>query len=61
LQWGANAITAKLTYDSKVDLVPLLSALFTPMARRAALLLAGSGVDVLDVRAGAAPWSIALA
>ncbi len=43
------------------DLVPLLSALFTPAARRAAQLLAGSGVDVLDVGAGAAPWSIALA
>jgi SAM-dependent methyltransferase len=43
------------------DLVPLLSALFTPAARRAAQLLAGSGVDVLDVGAGAAPWSIAMA
>jgi len=43
------------------DLVPLLSALFTPAARRAAQLLAGSGVDVLDVGAGAAPWSIAAA
>jgi SAM-dependent methyltransferase len=43
------------------DVVPLLSALFTPAARRAAQLLAGSGVDVLDVGAGAAPWSIALA
>jgi ubiquinone/menaquinone biosynthesis C-methylase UbiE len=43
------------------DLVPLLSALFTPAARRAAQLLAGSGVDVLDVGAGAAPWSIAVA
>jgi ubiquinone/menaquinone biosynthesis C-methylase UbiE len=43
------------------DLVPLLSALFTPAARRAAQLLAGTGVDVLDVGAGAAPWSIAVA
>jgi 2-polyprenyl-3-methyl-5-hydroxy-6-metoxy-1,4-benzoquinol methylase len=53
--------TAYGAADLYPDVVPLLSALFTPAARRAAQLLAGSGVDVLDVGAGAAPWSIALA
>jgi 2-polyprenyl-3-methyl-5-hydroxy-6-metoxy-1,4-benzoquinol methylase len=43
------------------DIVPSLSALVAPATRRAARLLTGSGVDVLDVGAGAAPWSIPLA
>jgi SAM-dependent methyltransferase len=53
-----NAQGAAVLYP---DVVPLLSALFAPAARRAAQLLAGCGVDVLDVGAGAAPWSIGLA
>ena len=57
----ARADTAAGASDLYPDLVPLLSVLFTPAARRAAQLLAGCGVDVLDVGAGAAPWSIALA
>jgi ubiquinone/menaquinone biosynthesis C-methylase UbiE len=57
----ARADTAEGASDLYPDLVPLLSVLFTPAARRAAQLLAGCGVDVLDVGAGAAPWSIALA
>jgi hypothetical protein len=43
------------------DVVPLLSALFAPVALRAARLLTGRFGNVLDVGAGAAPWSIALA
>lgn len=43
------------------DLVPSLSALFAPVTQRTAQLLAGGGPEVLDVGAGAAPWSIALA
>jgi ubiquinone/menaquinone biosynthesis C-methylase UbiE len=57
----ARADTAEGASELYPDLVPLLSVLFTPAARRAAQLLAGCGVDVLDVGAGAAPWSIALA
>jgi SAM-dependent methyltransferase len=57
----ARMDTAHGAADLYPDIVPLLSTLFTPVARRAAQLLAGSGVDVLDVGAGAAPWSIALA
>jgi SAM-dependent methyltransferase len=43
------------------ELVPLLADLFAPAAHRAAGLLACAGPRVLDVGAGAAPWSIALA
>lgn len=57
----ARADTAEGASDLYPQLVPLLSALFTPAAQRAAQLLAGLGVDVLDVGAGSAPWSIALA
>jgi ubiquinone/menaquinone biosynthesis C-methylase UbiE len=57
----AEADTAEGAAGLYPDLVPLLSALFAPVVRRAAQLLAGSGVDVLDVGAGAAPWTIALA
>jgi 2-polyprenyl-3-methyl-5-hydroxy-6-metoxy-1,4-benzoquinol methylase len=57
----ARADTAEGASDLYPELVPLLSVLFTPAAQCAAQLLAGSGVDVLDVGAGAAPWSIALA
>jgi hypothetical protein len=43
------------------DLVPLLSRLLSPAVRRATELLAPVHGEVLDVGAGAAPWSIALA
>jgi ubiquinone/menaquinone biosynthesis C-methylase UbiE len=57
----SRADTAEGASDLYPEVVSLLSALLTPAARRAAQLLAGCGVDVLDVGAGAAPWSIALA
>lgn len=43
------------------DVVPLLSRLFATAARRAAQCLAPVQGEVLDVGAGAAPWSIAVA
>jgi SAM-dependent methyltransferase len=42
-------------------LVPLLSAWFTPAAARLADLLSPLSGEVLDIGAGAAPWSIAIA
>lgn len=42
-------------------LAPLLGELFEPAAGRAARLLASTGPRILDVGAGAAPWSRALA
>jgi SAM-dependent methyltransferase len=42
-------------------LVPLLGELFAPAAQRAADFLAATGPRILDVGAGAAPWSLALA
>jgi ubiquinone/menaquinone biosynthesis C-methylase UbiE len=57
----ARADTTEGASDLYPEVVSLLSVAFTPAAQRAAQLLAGSGVDVLDVGAGAAPWSIALA
>ena len=56
-----RADTAVGASDLYPDCLPVLSAMFTPAASRAAQLLAGCGADVLDVGAGAAPWSIALA
>ncbi|MGH3814889.1 MAG: methyltransferase [Pseudonocardiaceae bacterium] len=47
--------------DLYPETVPLLAQLFAPAVRRAAQLLAPLRGDVLDVGAGAAPWSIALA
>jgi SAM-dependent methyltransferase len=41
--------------------VGYLGELFAPAAARAAELLAGSGPRILDVGAGAAPWSLAIA
>jgi SAM-dependent methyltransferase len=41
--------------------VSFLAELFAPAAARAAERLAGSGPRVLDVGAGAAPWSLAIA
>jgi len=43
------------------DVVAALSQLCVPAAKRAAKLLAPVSGDVLDVGAGAAPWSIPLA
>jgi SAM-dependent methyltransferase len=57
----ARAHTAAGAADLYPDLVPSLSALVAPVTQRTARLLAGAGPDVLDVGAGAAPWSIALA
>jgi hypothetical protein len=56
-----RADTAVGASDLYPDCLPVLSAMFTPAATRAAQLLAGCGADVLDVGAGAAPWSMALA
>ena len=56
-----RADTAEGASDLYPDFLPVLSAMFTPAARRAAQLLSGCGTDVLDVGAGEAPWSIALA
>jgi SAM-dependent methyltransferase len=56
-----RADTAEGASDLYPDFLPVLSAMFTPAAHRAARLLAGRGADVLDVGAGSAPWSIALA
>ena len=43
------------------NVVPFLGALFAPAAERVAERLAAPGLRVLDVGAGAAPWSLALA
>lgn len=43
------------------EVVPMLSTLLAPAGRRAAELLTPVGGEVLDVGAGAAPWSITLA
>jgi len=56
-----RADSAQGASDLYPSLLPVLSAMFTPAARRAAQLLDGHGADVLDVGAGAATWSIALA
>jgi hypothetical protein len=56
-----RADTAVGASDLYPDCLPVLSAMFTPAASRAAQLLGDCGADVLDVGAGAAPWSIALA
>jgi SAM-dependent methyltransferase len=56
-----RADIAKGASDFYPSVLPVLSAMFTPAARQAAQLLAGCGADVLDIGAGAATWSIALA
>jgi ubiquinone/menaquinone biosynthesis C-methylase UbiE len=56
-----RADTAEGASDLYPDFLPVLSAIFTPAARRATQLLSGCGTDVLDVGAGEAPSSIALA
>lgn len=58
---GVRADTAEGASDLYPDFLPVLSLMFTPAARRAAQLLSGCGTDVLDIGAGEAPWSIALA
>ncbi len=47
--------------DLYPGIVPLLAQLFVPAVRRAVEILAPVRGDVLDVGAGAAPWSIAFA
>jgi SAM-dependent methyltransferase len=56
-----RADTAEGASDLYPNVLPVLSTMFTPAARRTAQLLAGRVADVLDVGAGAATWSIALA
>jgi SAM-dependent methyltransferase len=59
LREGGNTVTgAELLYPG---LVRQLGALFAESAQQAAAVLAEPGLRVLDVAAGAAPWSIALA
>ena len=43
------------------DVVPLLSTMLTSAAKEAAECLTAPGLRILDVGAGAAPWSLALA
>ena len=51
----ARADTTEGASDLYPEVVSLLSVAFTPAAQRAAQLLAGSGVDVLDVGARRLP------
>jgi SAM-dependent methyltransferase len=55
------ADTAAGAADLYPEVVPLLAKLVAPAAARAAELLTPVRGEVLDVGAGAAPWSIALA
>jgi SAM-dependent methyltransferase len=55
---GDTVAGAELLYPS---LVRHLGSLFAGSAERAAVVLAEPGLRVLDVAAGAAPWTIALA
>lgn len=57
-QGGDTVAGAESLYPS---LVPQLGEMFAESAERAAEFLTGLGQQVLDVGAGAAPWSIALA
>jgi SAM-dependent methyltransferase len=43
------------------EVVPFLGSLFSPVAERAADYLSTPGLRVLDMGAGAAPWSLAIA
>ncbi len=43
------------------ETAPLMGTLFAPLAERAAAHLAAPDMHILDVGAGAAPWSLALA
>lgn len=57
----ADAATIAGAESLYPSLVSQLGALFRPSAEHAAELLAQPGLRVLDVGAGAAPWSLALA
>src|SRR4029450_3022986 len=57
----ANAATIAGSESLYPSLVPQIGALFRPSAEQAAKLLAQPGLRVLDIGAGAAPWSLALA
>jgi len=57
----ANAATVAGAESLYPSLVSQIGALFRPSAERAAELLAQPGLRVLDIGAGAAPWSLAIA
>jgi ubiquinone/menaquinone biosynthesis C-methylase UbiE len=57
----ANAATIAGAESLYPSLVSQLGAFFRPSAEQAAALLAQPGLGVLDIGAGAAPWSLALA
>jgi ubiquinone/menaquinone biosynthesis C-methylase UbiE len=57
----ADAATVAGAESLYPTLVSQLAAFFRPSAEQAAELLARPGMQVLDVGAGAAPWSLALA
>lgn len=57
----ANAATIAGAESLYPSLVPQIGALFRPSAEQAAKLLAQPGLRVLDIGAGAAPWSLAIA
>jgi len=57
----ANAATIAGAESLYPSLVPQIGAFFRPSAEQAAKLLARPGLRVLDIGAGAAPWSLAIA
>ena len=57
----ANAATIAGAESLYPSLAPQIGALFRPSAEQAAKLLAQPGLRVLDIGAGAAPWSLAIA
>jgi ubiquinone/menaquinone biosynthesis C-methylase UbiE len=57
----ANAATIAGSESLYPSLVPQIGALFRPSAEQAAELLAQPGLRLLDIGAGAAPWSLAIA
>jgi hypothetical protein len=57
----ANAATIAGAESLYPSLVPQIGALFRPSAEQAAKLLAQPGLRALDIGAGAAPWSLAIA
>jgi ubiquinone/menaquinone biosynthesis C-methylase UbiE len=58
---AANAATVAGAESLYPSLVSQIGALFRPSAEQAARLLAQPGLRVLDIGAGAAPWSLAIA
>jgi ubiquinone/menaquinone biosynthesis C-methylase UbiE len=57
----ANAATIAGAESLYPSLVSQLGTLFRPSAEQAAELLAQAGLRILDIGAGAAPWSLAIA